>query len=76
MPKAPPKEKASFTIANPDGVSVSFKVDGSVLGAIREAVSWLPADRRVKLLDMLQAKHAEMLAKESERTSIPAAVSP
>jgi hypothetical protein len=76
MPKAPPVEKAAFTIVNPDGVSVSFKVTGSVIGAIVEAVSWLPPDRRVKLLERVNAKHAQMLAKESERTSVPAAVSP
>jgi hypothetical protein len=76
MPKAPPAEKAAFTIANPDGVSVSFKVTGSVIGAIVEAFTWLSPDRRAKLLERLNAKHAHLLAKESERTSLPAAVSP
>ena len=76
MPKAPPSEKASFTIVNASGTAVSFAVKGSVIGAISEAFSWLPPDRRVKLLGRLNAKHAQMLAKECERTSVPAAVSP
>lgn len=75
LPKKPPTEKSSFVIVN-DGNSISFTANGSVIGGIAEAFSWLPPDRRAKLLERLNAKHAQMLAKESERTSVPAAVSP
>lgn len=75
MPKKPPAEKSSFVIVN-DGNSVSFTANGSVVGGIVEAFSWLPPERRAKLLERLSIKQAQMLAKESERTSVPAAVSP
>ncbi len=76
MPKAPPAEKATFTIVGLDGVAVSFKVAGSVVGAIVEAFTWLHPDRRVRLLERLNAKHAQMLSKEAERNSATTAVSP
>lgn len=66
MPKALPSEKSSFTVVN-DGVAVSFKAQGSVIGGIAEAMSWLPAVRRQKLIDRLQKQHADMTAKEAER---------
>lgn len=75
MPKAPPSEKSSFTIVNGE-TAVSFACKGSVVSGIAEAFTWLSPERRAKLLERLNAKHAQLVAKESERTSLPAAISP
>lgn len=72
MPKALPKEKASFTIVNPNNMAaISFAVNGSTVAAIDEAFSWLPVGRRVKVLERLNKTHAALLEKEAARASDP-----
>ena len=58
------KERATFVITNGD-TSVSFKADGSTVGAIVMAFSMLAPARRLKLLEKLQVKQKELLARES-----------
>jgi hypothetical protein len=58
------KERATFVITNGD-TSVSFKADGSTVGAVVMAFSLLTPERRLKLLEKLQTKQSELLARES-----------
>ena len=64
----PIKESAAFKIKNGE-TAVSFKVEGSTVLALVEAFTWLPPDRRLRVLERLQAKQAELLAKEAERAA-------
>ena len=64
----PVKETASFRIKNGD-TAVSFKVEGSTVAAIVEAFTWLTPERRLKLLERLQAKQVELLAKQAAQTT-------
>lgn len=64
MPK-PIKETASFRIKNGD-TAVSFKVDGSTVLALVEAFTWLTPERRLKVLERMQAKQVALLAAEAE----------
>lgn len=68
MSAKPVKESASFTIKNGD-VAVTFKVQGSAVTAIVEAFNWLAPERRLKLLERLQATQAKLLALEAERAT-------
>ena len=62
----PVKESASFKIASGD-TTVSFNVDGSTVLALVEAFTWLTPERRLKVLDRMQAKQAELLEREAAR---------
>lgn len=68
MSKAASKEAASFRIKNGE-TSVSFKVEGSMVAALVEAFTWLAPERRLKVLERMQAKQVELLAKEAERAA-------
>jgi hypothetical protein len=66
--KKAPKESSSFKIDN-NGVQVSFRCEGSVVGGIVEASTWMPPDRRQRLIERLQVKHQELLEKEARRAA-------
>lgn len=74
MPKKPPAEKSSFVIVN-DGNAISFTANGSVVAGINEAMTWMPAERRARLLERLNKTHTALLEKEAKRfAELPAKV--
>lgn len=66
MPK-PIKETATFRIKNGD-TTVSLKVEGSTVGALIQAFTFLSPERRLKVLERMQAKQAALLEAEALRT--------
>ena len=62
----PIKETASFKIKSHGGAAVSFRVEGSTVAALVEAFGWLTPERRLTVLERLQAKQAELLQAEAE----------
>ena len=69
MSKKPTPEKITARINYADGNSMTFTANGSVIGGMVEILSWLPADRRVKALERLQAMHEDRLKVEAERAA-------
>jgi len=68
MPR-PATEKSSFAIVN-DGTAVTFTCEGSVVGGMAEAASWLPSSRIAVLIAKLQNVHATVQAREAKRAEV------
>ena len=62
-------ESAKFRIITQDGNILDLDFGGSVVSAMVEAFTWLPAERRQRMMEMLAKKNGELIIKEAERAA-------